>query len=101
MSLVTPARRRAAIAEACEGIALGLGLPLDYRRGAMFPGRKPPVLEATTASDVKLMYDWTIPGSTVDIVNDDRVVLTLQYSTQWDGLSHVGAASWSTFAMRT
>jgi hypothetical protein len=92
MNLVTPARRRAAIAEAREGIAFGLGLPLDYPKGAMFPGRNPPVLEATTASDGNLMYDWTMPGSTVDIVNDDRVMLTLQYSTQWDGLSHVGAA---------
>jgi hypothetical protein len=26
----------------------------------------------------------------LDIVCDDQVVLTLQYSTQWDSLSHVG-----------
>ena len=35
MNLVTPERRRAAIAEAREGIAFGLGLPLDYPRGGM------------------------------------------------------------------
>ena len=92
MNLVTPARRRTAIAEAKEGIAFGLGLPLDYPKGGMFPGRNPPVLEATTASDGRLMYDWLMPGGSSDVVNDDRVLLTLQYSTQWDGLSHVGAA---------
>lgn len=92
MNLITPERRRAALAEAREGIAFGLGLPLDYPKGGLFPGRNPPVLEATTGSDGKLMYDWLMPGSTVDIVNDDRVLLTLQFSTQWDGLSHIGAA---------
>lgn len=92
MNLVTPERRRAAIAEAREGIAFGLGLPLDHPKGKMFPGRTPPVLEATTASDGRPMYDWMSPNGTVDIVNDDRVLLTLQYSTQWDGLSHIGAA---------
>lgn len=92
MNLVTPERRRGAIAEAREGLAFGLGLPLDYPRGGMFPGRNPPVLAAVIAPDGQPMYDWSMPGSTVDVVNDDRVELTLQYSTQWDGLSHIGAA---------
>ena len=35
------------------------------------------------------MYDWTVEGAT-DVVNDDRVTIDLQYSTQWDGLSHYG-----------
>lgn len=91
MNLVTPERRRRAIAEAREGQAFLLGLPLDYPKGGMFAGRNPPVLEATYGSDGRRMYDWLMPGSTVDIVNDDRVQITLQYSTQWDGLSHIGA----------
>ncbi len=26
----------------------------------------------------------------MDVASDDRVILTLQYSTQWDTLAHVG-----------
>lgn len=92
MNLVTPERRRRAIAEARDGHAFLLGLPLDYPRGGIFPGRNPPVLEPTFAGDGKVMYDWSPPGGTSDVVNDDLVHLTLQYSTQWDGLSHYGAA---------
>ncbi len=91
MNLVTPECRRRALVEAREGIAFNLGLPLDYPRGGMFPGRTPPVLGATTASDGQPMYDWVMPGGGSDIVNDDRVTMTLQFSTQWDGLSHIGA----------
>lgn len=92
MNLVTPERRRRAIAEAKEGKAFLLGLPLDYPRGGIFAGRNPPLLEATTGGDGRTMYDWTPTGGVTDVVNDDRVQLTLQYSTQWDGLSHYGAA---------
>jgi kynurenine formamidase len=92
MNLVTPGRRRRAIAEAKAGEAFLLGLPLDYPRGGLFPGRNPPVLEATRGGDGRVMYDWSPPGGTSDVVNDDLVHLTLQYSTQWDGLSHYGAA---------
>lgn len=42
MNLVTPERRRRAIAEAREGHVFLLGLPLDYPKGSMFPGRTPP-----------------------------------------------------------
>ena len=91
MNLVTPERRRAAIAEAKEGIAFLLGLPLDYPRGQIFPGRFPPQLQPTSAGD-RPMYDWRPSGGATDVVNDDRVVMDLQYSSQWDGLSHYGAA---------
>src|SRR5579863_1202858 len=90
MNLVTPEVRRAALAQAREGIAFLLGLPLDYPRGQIFPGRFPPRLEATKAGD-GLMYDWQPAGSASDVVNDDRVTMDLQYSSQWDGLSHYGA----------
>jgi len=92
MNLVSPERRRQAIAEAREGHAFLLGLPLDYPKGQIFVGRNAPRLEATTAADGRVMYDWTVSGGRTDVVNDDRVVMDLQYSSQWDGLSHYGAA---------
>jgi Putative cyclase len=90
MNLVTPERRRRAIAEAREGLAFLLGLPLDHPKGQIFAGRHGPRLEATIAGDGRPMYDWTPSGGTSDVVNDDRVVMDLQYSSQWDGLSHYG-----------
>jgi hypothetical protein len=90
MNLITPDRRRCAIAEAREGLAFLLGLPLDVPREQLFPGRRAPRLEPTFSSDGRVMYDWTNASGMTDVVNDDRVVLDLQFSTQWDGLSHYG-----------
>jgi hypothetical protein len=90
MNLVTPERRLAAIAEAREGLAFPLGLPLDYPRTRTFAGRNPPVLAPTIAGDGRPMYGWMPAGGVIDVVNDDEVLLGLQFSTQWDGLSHYG-----------
>jgi hypothetical protein len=89
MNLVTPARRRRALAEAREGECFLLGLPLDYPKGQIFPGRLPPTLAPTHGADGRVMYDWTVAKG-IDVVNDDRVTMDLQYSSQWDGLSHYG-----------
>ncbi len=91
MNLITPEIRRRALAEAREGLVFLLGMPLDYPKGPIFAGRNPPRLEATTAADGRTMYDWTVSQGK-DVVNDDRVVMDLQYSTQWDGLSHYGVS---------
>jgi hypothetical protein len=90
MNLITPAIRRRALAEARAGRAFLLGLPLDYPKGQLFPGRRPPRLEPTQGGDGRTMYDWTSGSGATDVVNDDRVLLDLQYSSQWDGLSHYG-----------
>lgn len=90
MNLITPERRRRALAEAREGRAFLLGLPLDHPKGQIFPGRRAPILEPTEGSDGRTMYDWTSASGAIDVVNDDRVMLDLQYSSQWDGLSHYG-----------
>ncbi len=90
MNLITPAHRRRALAEAREGIAFLLGLPLDYPKGQALAGRQPPRLEPTHDATGRVMYDWTPPGGPSDVVNDDRVVMDLQFSSQWDGLSHYG-----------
>lgn len=94
MNLVTPERRLHALAEAREGVAFLLGLPLDYPKTPLFYNRPPPVLAAIPAPGDKPLYDWTthdnLAEGMIDVVNDDSVHLTLQYSTQWDGLSHYG-----------
>ncbi|MFV8817887.1 cyclase family protein [Haliea sp. E17] len=89
MNLITPRHRQQALAEAREGRVFVLSLPLDHPRGGIFPGRHAPSLEPTIARDGRTMYDWTVVGA-IDVVNDDRVTMDLQYSTQWDGLSHYG-----------
>ncbi len=89
MNLITPERRIQALAEAREGKVFILGLPLDYPRGQIFASRNGPSLQATTAADGRAMYDWTVSVG-IDVINDDRVTMDLQYSTQWDALSHYG-----------
>jgi hypothetical protein len=90
MNLVTPQRRRRALAEAREGVAFLLGHPLDYPKAQIFAGRHGPRLEATRAQDGRAMYDFTLGAGATDVINDDRAVLDLQYSSQWDGFSHYG-----------
>ncbi|MEJ5975873.1 cyclase family protein [Novosphingobium sp. PS1R-30] len=90
MNLVTPARRLAAVASVTEGLAFPLSLPLDHPKKQVFAGRNPPVLSPTISADGRTMYDWMPAGGPIDVVNDDQVLLGLQYSTQWDGLSHYG-----------
>jgi hypothetical protein len=90
MNLVTPERRLHAVNTVREGLAFQLGLPLDYPRQQVFAGRNPPVLSPTVSADGRTMYDWMPEGGPIDVVNDDQVLLGLQFSTQWDGLSHYG-----------
>jgi hypothetical protein len=93
LNLVTPEKVLQGIAEVKTGKNFCLSLPLDYPGGNIInPRRHPPVLRPTMRDDRPIMnlpmrcYDPTA----LDVVCDDQVVLTLQYSTQWDSLSHVG-----------
>jgi hypothetical protein len=93
LNLVTPAKVLQGIAEVKLGKTFCLSLPLDYPGGNIInPRRHPPELRPTMREGRPIMnlplrcYDPTA----LDIVCDDQVVLTLQYSTQWDSLSHVG-----------
>lgn len=94
LNLLTPERRRAAAAEVREGLAFGLSLPLDIPgKPVLNPRRTPPELRPTELRGTPFMnralreFD---PRST-DVICDDRVLLTLQYSTQWDSFAHVGS----------
>ena len=68
-------------------------MPLDYPGGSILnPRRNPPVLSPTQRSGKPNMaYPLSRDDpKLIDVVCDDVVLLTLQYSTQWDSLAHVG-----------
>jgi hypothetical protein len=93
LNLITPECRRKAAAEVREGIAFCLSLPLDCPRPSINPRRFPPSMAFSMRGDDPAMnypYGRINPGQT-DVLCDDRATLSLQYSTQWDSLCHIGA----------
>jgi kynurenine formamidase len=99
MNWVTREKVLQGIAEVKEGITFCCSLPLDYPGGnALNPRRNPPRLAATLRDSGKSKGQQNFcfplgedsPGLT-DVVCDDITLLTLQYSTQWDSVSHIGS----------
>ncbi|MDE2515403.1 MAG: cyclase family protein [Rhodospirillales bacterium] len=93
LNLVTPEKVLQGIAEVREGKNFCLSLPLDYPgKSVLNPRRNPPELRPTQRNGKPNMtYPLRCDDPTLlDIVCDDQVLLTLQYSTQWDTLAHVG-----------
>jgi hypothetical protein len=101
INLITPEKVLEGVREVQEGISFCLSLPLDYPGGnALNQRRYPPVLAPTEDMDgnagtfynihMSEMPDFGDPKY-VDVWADDVVTLSLQYSTQWDSLAHVGA----------
>ncbi|MGE4243120.1 cyclase family protein [Ramlibacter sp.] len=93
LNLLTPRKVLDGMKEVVEGKTFCLSLPLDV------PGtkgwgshRQPPRLRPAMRNG-KPLFNFEMsaerPGAT-DVVSDDEVLLTLQYSTQWDSLAHVG-----------
>jgi len=98
MNYVTREKVLQGIAEVKEGISFQLSLPLDYPGGATLnPRRTPPRLAATIRdgkSAGKQNFCFPLADDEpdlTDVVSDDRVLLTLQYSTQWDSFAHIGS----------
>ncbi len=92
LNLITPERRRAAAVEVQEGLAFCLSLPLDCPATSLNPRRDPPRLEYPLRGEdpvINYPYGVAFPGMK-EVVSDDRVTLSLQYSTQWDALCHMG-----------
>jgi kynurenine formamidase len=94
LNLLTPEKVLQGIAEVKEGRAFCLSLPLDFPGGSVInPRRSAPELMPTLRSGNRPNMAFPLrcddPTST-DVMCDDRVLLTLQYSTQWDSLAHVG-----------
>jgi kynurenine formamidase len=93
LNLVTPQKVLQGIAEVKFGKTFCLSLPLDYPGGSVLnPRRMPPELRPTVRNGrPNMTYPLRCDDPTaLDIVCDDQVLLTLQYSTQWDTLAHVG-----------
>ena len=94
LNLLTPAKLRQAAAEVKEGRAFGLSLPLDFPGEAkLHPRRYPPQLHPTELNGEPFMNKAldVLDARNTDVVCDDRVLLYLQYSTQWDSFAHVGS----------
>ena len=93
LNLLTPEKVRQGIAEVHEGLSFCLSLPLDYPGGSVLnPRRSPPELRPTEREghvNFNLELERLDPAY-VDVMNDDVVLMYLQYSTQWDSLAHAG-----------
>ena len=93
LNLITPAKIRNAAKEIITGERFCLSLPLDLPGGnALNAGRHPPKLQATLrggAENSNYTLSKDFPNFR-DVISDDAVFLHTQYSSQWDGLSHVG-----------
>src|SRR6267143_1095979 len=94
MNLVTREKVLQGVAEVKEGITFCLSLPLDYPGGSVLnPRRSPPRLAATLRGG-KQNFCFPLAAENpdfTDVVSDDLVLLTLQYSTQWDSFAHIGS----------
>ncbi len=101
INLLTSEKVLQGIREVEAGITFCLSLPLDFPGGtALNQRRHPPKLAPTEDMagapgvfyNVRMseMPDFGDPKY-VDVWADDVVTLSLQYSTQWDSLAHVGA----------
>jgi kynurenine formamidase len=93
MNWVTREKVLQGVAEVKEGITFVLSLPLDYPGGsALNPRRHPPRIAATQRNG-RQNFCYAVAQDNpmqTDVVCDDLVLLTLQYSTQWDSFAHVG-----------
>lgn len=101
INLLTPEKVLQGVREVEAGISFSLSLPLDLPGGTVLNQRRhPPVLAPTEDMEgtpavfynvrMSEMPDFGDPKY-VDVWADDVVTLSLQYSTQWDSLAHVGA----------
>jgi kynurenine formamidase len=94
LNLLTPEKVLQGIREVREGKAFCLSLPLDYPGGSSInENRHPPILRPCLRHggvNMNYVFAQQHPDSQ-DVLSDDLAILHLQYSTQWDGLCHVGA----------
>ncbi|CAN5336332.1 cyclase family protein [soil metagenome] len=93
INLITPQKVLEGIAEVKEGVTFCLSLPLDVPRGGKLnPRRRPPVIKPSPRpSGLGMNFELSREDRNMtDVVCDDYAEIFLQYSTQWDALSHVG-----------
>lgn len=98
MNLVGPDQISKGLEEVRERKTFNLSLPLNLPGGnALHPSRHPPRRFATlrggrNQGEQCFCFAMSRENSSfIDVFSDDVVLLHTQYSTQWDGLAHVGA----------
>lgn len=94
LNLLTADKVRLAAQEIQQGLVFSLSLPLDFPGGNVLnENRYPPILRPSLRhGDVNMNYVFSQRNAdSQDVFCDDLAILHLQYSTQWDGLCHVGA----------
>lgn len=94
LNLLTSEKVRQAAKEIVEGRTFCLSLPLDFPGGNVLNVRRLPPEITPTEREGMMYTNFPLgkfnPGA-VDVLSDDKVTMSLQYSTQWDALGHVGA----------
>ena len=94
LNLLTPDKVKQGIAEVKDGLSFCLSLPLDYPGEARLnPRRKPPQIKPTSLHG-KPFLNFALrelDARNTDVICDDQVLMSLQYSTQWDSFAHVGS----------
>jgi kynurenine formamidase len=94
VNLITAQKVLQGVAEVKTGQTFCLSLPLNLPGGNVLnPRRFPPQISPTIRQGAP---NWIYEvrrdvEDATDVVNDDKVLLWLQYSTQWDSFSHVGS----------
>ncbi|WP_374523218.1 cyclase family protein [Hydrogenophaga sp.] len=98
MNLVNAAKVLQGVAEVQTGQTFCLSLPLDVPGGQALNPRRMPPRRYSVLRDGKSAgqqgFCWSYQGEDpdlTDVINDDVVLMSLQYSTQWDSLAHVGS----------
>jgi hypothetical protein len=93
LNLITREKVLQGVAEVREGIVFSLSLPLDLPGGNVLnPSRFPPRLQPSRRGEEPVfLRPFAHEYNTTDVACDDVVTLNLQYSTQWDALSHIGS----------
>ncbi len=98
MNLVTPEKVLQGIAEVKVGRTFCLSLPLDVPGGQVMnprriaPRRYAVARDGRSAGQQGFCWAYAIEDPDLtDVVCDDLVLMSLQYSTQWDSLAHVGS----------
>ncbi|WP_460272849.1 cyclase family protein [Celeribacter sp. ULVN23_4] len=94
LNYIGDAERLAAVQEIQQGRAFGLSLPLNLPHNmSLNPRRKPPRLAPTCLGETPYInYALNnVDPMLHDVLSDDQVLLSTQFSTQWDSLAHVGA----------
>jgi len=94
LNLLTPERVVEAVKEVKTGQRFCLALPMDLPGGRhLNPRRFPPRLFSTERNGLS-NYNFALERESAeltDVVCDDAALICLQYSSQWDSLTHVGS----------